>query len=70
MPTHNRYVGGCLEMALNGQVKKGVLLYNRWAVAARHTQVKFISDNPATIEFDVGFIRQKGNELEFLKCLN
>lgn len=69
MPTHNQYVGGCLEMARGGQVRKGVLLYNRWAAVARHTQIEFISEDPPVIKFDVGFVKllNDGN-LEFSPC--
>ena len=68
MPTHNRYVGGCLEMAMHGQVRKGVVFYNRWAIVARHTLIQFVSEEPPSIKFDVGYVTLRNGELEFKPC--
>jgi hypothetical protein len=68
MPTHNHYVGGCLEMCENGQVRKGVVLYNRWAAVARHTFIELVSEEPPKIKFDVGFVTLNNGKLEFEPC--
>lgn len=53
---HNRYVGAAVEMGLAGQVVKGVQLYNRWALVSRQPIVYFVSNDPPTIKFDVGYL--------------
>ena len=65
LENHNQYVGACLEMVINGQLLKGVTLYNRWAYTARHTQIEITSYSPPTIKFDVGFIELINGELKF-----
>lgn len=56
-PNHNRYVGAALEMARQGHPRKGVLWYNRWALASRHAPVALLKDaNPVTIRIDSGFV--------------
>lgn len=56
-PNHNRYVGACIEMALNGQVAKSVNFYNRWANITRHPVVQMVASNPPIIKFDIGCLR-------------
>jgi len=64
---HNRYAGAALEMAMNGQIKKGVLLYNRWAFSARHALIALKSIDPPIIKFDIGYLCLKGGKIEVLR---
>ncbi len=51
---HNRYVGAVYDMIVNGQAPKGVQLYNRWAMAARHPTIRLLQVSPPMVEFDIG----------------
>jgi hypothetical protein len=53
---HNRVVGSAIEMVRAGQHRKGVIWYNRWAVAARHAQIALIEEKPVRIKFDAGIL--------------
>lgn len=64
---HNRYAGAALEMALGGQIKKGVLFYNRWAFAARHALIALKSVEPPIIKFDIGYLSLKDGKIEVLR---
>lgn len=57
--THNRYAGICYEMCVNGQARKGVAFYSRWALIARHRPVILVSEKPPVIKFDIGLMRLK-----------
>jgi len=54
---HNRYAGAALAMIIAGQLKKGVALYNRWAVVSRHKVISIVEENPPVIRFDLGLLR-------------
>lgn len=69
MPNHNQFLGVCLEMGQHGQTRKGVFIYNRWAVIARHEQIELVSEDPSVIKFDVGYLKMSPEKVEFLPCL-
>jgi hypothetical protein len=56
---HNRYAGICYEMCRQGQAKKAVQFYNRWAFLARHRLISLQSLDPPVIKFDIGMMRLK-----------
>jgi len=60
---HNRMVGAALDMAMSGQVAKGVLWYNRYAFAARHKPVALINLDPVQIRFDAGVLTIENGEM-------
>jgi hypothetical protein len=53
-PVHNRHLGAAIEMVRGGQARKGVTMYCRWAIPARHTLAQLVSESPPTIRFDLG----------------
>ncbi len=55
-PIHDRAVGATVRMARNGQIRKGVLSYNLWALSAMYPPARFISDDPPTIDAGLGMI--------------
>lgn len=63
-PTHNRYVGACLEMAKHGHAAKGVSVYNRWALMARHPVIQLLTVEPLAIRFDLGILRIVDGEMK------
>jgi hypothetical protein len=71
---HDRYVGATVRMCSNGQVLKGVLLYNRYAANAGYTPCSIVSADPPVIDVSepsVGLectIGLKGEELEVMTC--
>ncbi len=65
---HNRYAGACIAMAMNGQVRKAVAFYNRWALLSRHRTIAFVSDDPPVIRFDLGDLKLvNGNDVEVVQ---
>lgn len=60
---HYRYVGVCYLMTKAGQILKGVSLYNRWALLARHTPIYMIGE-PDVVRMDIGILRLKGEDIE------
>jgi len=48
--TSYRYVGASIEMIFGGQIEKGVIMYNRWAVMADYQQISITSYSPPTID--------------------
>jgi len=48
--THDRYVGLCAEMLLNGQPDKGVVFYNRVAAMAGYQQIAIAQYAPLLVE--------------------
>ncbi len=55
-PAHNRVVGVALDMLTAGNVSKAIVWYNRWSIAARHTLVSLVGENPPQIRFDAGIL--------------
>lgn len=62
--SHFKYVGAALEMALSGQIQKGLFWYNRWCLASRHPTVTLAGINPLTIHMDIGFLTFKDGDIE------
>lgn len=52
MPVHNKVVGACVDMAFSGQLRKGVLLYNRASRLMRHSTVEYVDFD--RIKMDIG----------------
>jgi len=55
MPSHNRYVGLAYHSAMGKNAARGVLLYNRWAMASHrspHMLARLVSEDPPTLWFD------------------
>lgn len=55
-PIHDRAVGASVRMARNGQVRKGVLSYNLWALSAGYPPAMFLNDDPPTIDAGLGMV--------------
>lgn len=54
MSPHNRYVGACVDMAFSGQLRKGVLLYNRASRLMRHPTVEYVDFD--RVKADIGTV--------------
>lgn len=54
--SHNRYVGAAYAAIIGGQMAKGVAIYNRWAIPARHDTIALVSKDPPKIKFDLGYL--------------
>jgi hypothetical protein len=66
--SHNKFVGAAYLMVCAGQIKKGVAVYNRFAMMARHRTIALVSENPPVIRFDIGLLHIKpGGELEVVR---
>ena len=53
MPSHNRYVGLTYHMGIGGNLARGVMMYNRWALISHrpaHLLARIVSEN--TVWFD------------------
>ena len=64
---HNRHVGAGFEMMLAGQMIKGVMIYNRWALITRHPLIQMITADPPTIRFDLGLMRLVNDDIEVIR---
>jgi len=64
-PAHNRVVGVTLAMVEAGQPLKGVVWYNRCAIAARHPTIGLLSLDPPQIRFDAGILTMTPQGLQF-----
>lgn len=52
-PSHERAVGAALLMIERGQIEKGVVFYNQWAVLAGYPPIRLLDSAPATIDCGV-----------------
>jgi len=59
-PNHNLYVGVSLSMIRYGQLGKGVLYYNRWALVSRHAPVFVLNTDPIEVQIDHGLAVRLG----------
>lgn len=59
---HDRYVGAAIEMISGGQPHKGVVYFNRFAVAANHTPVELVTLNPLVIDIKSALICVREND--------
>jgi hypothetical protein len=67
-PGHNRIVGIAWAMIESGQVRKGVVFYNKCALAARHRTIALLSENPVQIRFDAGVLTLENGEMRYAPC--
>ena len=63
---HGRYFEIMLEMARQGQLRKAVAFYNRWALLSRLRTVECVDADPLTLRFDFGTVRVLPEGWEFL----
>ncbi len=56
-PVHDRYVGAAVMMARNGQARKGVVFYNRWAGISGYAPVQVVSDDPVILDIQESLIQ-------------
>lgn len=64
---HDSAVGACVLMALEGNTRKGVWLYNRWAACAGYSGVNILSETPLMIDVVDAIIAPDG--LGWMECL-
>lgn len=67
-PGHNRTVGIALAMMRAGMVAKGVVWYNRAALAARHKTIALVGLDPPQVRFDAGILTMSGGKLHYEPC--
>lgn len=67
-PVHDATVGAAMMMARNGQLAKGVNVYNRWAVFAGYVPVNILTVNPPVIDISDAMIEIRPDGLEILLC--
>lgn len=65
--SHNVYVGATYEMAAAGQMRKAVIFYNRWAIAARQKTIALVSEDPPAIRMDLGIMRFRDGDVEVVR---
>jgi hypothetical protein len=58
---HDRFVGAACDMILGKQVRKGVLLYNRWAMMAGYQPATIMSMNPVAIDIGTALVVVRNN---------
>jgi len=66
--THDRYAGAAVEMIMNGQINKGVIFYNRWAVMAGYEPIKALSYDPVIVDIKDAVLMLKGDTFEVILC--
>lgn len=64
-PGHNKIVGVTLAMIAGGQVAKGVALYNKCSIAARHPTISLLSLDPVQVRFDAGVLTMDADGIRF-----
>lgn len=65
---HDAMVGAALLMACNGQVLKGVNLYNHWAVVAGYAQIQLLSVAPPLVDIVDAIVGLENGKMEILLC--
>jgi hypothetical protein len=43
-------------MMLAGRVNKALIWYNRFSLAARHSMISLVGENPPQVRFDAGIL--------------
>jgi hypothetical protein len=59
---HDRYVGAAAEMILGGQIAKGVVMYNRWALMAGYAPIAIVSLEPVTLDIGNAILVKNGDD--------
>lgn len=65
---HDRWVGATYQAALNGNLIKGINLYNRWAVQAGYQLSRIISVNPPVVDIGDAIVQLSAGHLEVLRA--
>lgn len=65
---HNRYTGAAVAMIREGQIRKGVGFYNRWAMLAGFSPLEVTCLDPVEITVDGFTMRIVENDFEIVKC--
>lgn len=65
---HDRAVGASMLMALNGNPRKAVWAYNRWAIFAGYAPITLLSDAPVLIDVVDAVVSPKGGDMEIVLC--
>lgn len=65
---HDRAVGASMLMALNGNPRKAVWAYNRWAIFAGYAPISLLSDAPVLVDVVDAIVAPKGGEMEIVLC--
>lgn len=60
---HNAFVGAALDMAVAGNLTKGVEMYNRWARFAMYQPISVVSTNPPCVNIVTCTVRLDGDKL-------
>lgn len=60
-PAHNRAVAVAIDMICGGQIAKGLVWYNRWAVESRHPLITLLGVDPVQVSFDAGVLTMSQN---------
>lgn len=62
--THDRYVGGAVEMLKGGQPLKAIKFYNRWAGMAGYAPIYVVNSNPLILDISEAQVRVVNNSFE------
>lgn len=65
---HDQYVGGAIEMIMNGQPIKGQVMYNRWATIADYMQVQMLSLEPLLFDIQEALLLVKNGDFKVVSC--
>jgi hypothetical protein len=63
---HNQVAGAAMELARHGLMVKGVMLYNRWCILARHRTISMVSVDPPVVRMDLGTMHIKETGIEIV----
>jgi len=63
---HDQIAGLAIELARYGLIVKGSIVYNRWAILARHRTISMVSKEPPVVGMDLGHMRIKETGIEIV----
>ncbi len=65
---HDKYAGAAALLIQNGQIQKGINLYNRWANFSGYLPISIHSEDPLIIDIIECMIHVNGDQLEVISC--
>ncbi len=59
--SHNKYIGAAVEMIRHGQIQKGVVFYNRWALMSSCQPMTLINVDPVMLHIGEALVELHGS---------
>lgn len=66
-PVHDRWAGATLQAAIEGNLQKAIVLYNRWALQAGYQISQIVSFNPPCVDIGDAIVQLNCGRLDVLK---